>query len=314
MSDRYVAVKTDDKAYSVVEDAQKRMTSNFVRQLFLFENECYPKVDEEFLTYLAIYAKLHPESNGQIYVAVPKGGNPNRVWVWRFDASKTMLSLVEKGDQEFPVLFSAVAGTGIYYNGAAVTFEEPATLLEDVAEGGGPDSLYNVDAIRGPVPIFLELRAHYTNFMINWGVEYNYKNSGPWTEYVQFDNVPCYDNGTCLDKDDVSATYIDKDGNVQRAYQQTSFARSLFIGAGYLFGANAAEGLGPRLSLRYTDVSIPHGFSLTSHFGWAFEAPLIEKFGGKRNRLIVDADIRFGGHFAKITVCILIQLKTFLRR
>ena len=57
--------------------------------------------------------------------------------------------------------------------------------------------------------------------------------------------------------------------------------------------------MGPRFAVRYTNVSIPHGFALTSHFGWAFEMPMVDKIGGKRNRLIVDADIRFGSHFAQ---------------
>ena len=189
----------------------------------------------------------------------------------------------------------------MYYNGAAITIQDPVEVFASAqanGESAGMSDLLDADGIRGPVPFFLELRAHYTNFMVNWGVEYNYKTSGLWREYVQFDNVPCYEAGTCIDPNSMS-TEVTVDNLIQPAFQETAFAKSLYVGVGYLFGAQAGEGLGPRVALRYTDVSIPHGFAVTSHLGWGFEAPFVEKVGGKRNRLFVDADIRFGAHLSQ---------------
>ena len=64
--------KTEDKSYGVREMARKAVMIDFVRQLFLNEMDCKPIVDDEFLTYLAIYAKLHADAKDNIFVAVQK--------------------------------------------------------------------------------------------------------------------------------------------------------------------------------------------------------------------------------------------------
>ncbi|MEC7985403.1 MAG: hypothetical protein VX278_09580, partial [Myxococcota bacterium] len=149
LTDRLEAIKTDEKSYSVLDDARKRMTIDFVKQLFLFENECKPKVDNDILTYLSIYAKMHPQVQEEIYIAVPKNGNPNKVWVWRYDVETTSLNKVASGNDNFPVHFVGLLNTGFTYTGATAGLAEiePSDLV-----GLSPEDFLELDTVPGAVP------------------------------------------------------------------------------------------------------------------------------------------------------------------
>ncbi|MEL6349940.1 MAG: hypothetical protein AAFV53_42955, partial [Myxococcota bacterium] len=119
LSERLEVTKLDDKIYFVRDVARKRMGVDFIEQLFLYKNECTPDVDGDILNYLAIYAKMHQKA--EIYIAVPENGNPNRVYIWRYDRNSATLSLVGGGGDDFPVRFAFLFSAGVLYNGATVT-------------------------------------------------------------------------------------------------------------------------------------------------------------------------------------------------
>ena len=75
ISDRIELDKLGDKIYFVRDVARKRMGIDFAAQLMDRPNECTPELDSDILTYLNIYAKIHPEA--EVFIAVPIAGNPN---------------------------------------------------------------------------------------------------------------------------------------------------------------------------------------------------------------------------------------------
>lgn len=299
LSERYEATKTEGKAYRVLEVARKRMEVDFVRQLFLYENECTPQVDGDILTYLSIYAKLHPKVQNQIYIAVPKAGNPNKVWVWRFDTSSTTLSKVASGDEEFPVHFVATMGSGALYNGATVAFTAPEP--DAVANGANPLNSINPELIAANMPIAFDLRAHYTKFMLQVGIEFGLSlNDEGWTEYYQTpsngdaDVVTVELNEECMgyDTDDRREGSVDGCNIVQEVYHTSRFSQNRYIGAGYLFGRDASFGYGLRTGVRFGWMNMPYSYVTTAHLGYTQPLELFEV--GKRIRPVVDADIRVG--------------------
>ena len=70
LSDRYIADKTDDKAYPPLENANNDDTE-FRNQFFRYENECSP-LGDNILTHLAIL-KLHPgeQRDGPLHPRIP---------------------------------------------------------------------------------------------------------------------------------------------------------------------------------------------------------------------------------------------------
>ena len=129
------------------------MELDFVAQLFLRETECTPQVDSDILTYLSIYAKMHPEVDTEIYISVPKAGNPNKVWVWRFDPTSTTLSKVKDGIEEFPVHFVATMGTGMLYNGFNLSYTPPQA--DAIVGGSNPIDAVDLDGTEANMPFRL---------------------------------------------------------------------------------------------------------------------------------------------------------------
>ena len=68
--------------------------------------------------------------------------------------------------------------------------------------------------------------------------------------------------------------------------------RHLWLGAGVVFGRNAALGFGPRLGLRWGWLNMPHGWELTLNPGLAWQPPVPK--GGDRVRPLIDIDLRGG--------------------
>lgn len=307
LTDRLEAIKTEDKAYRVLELARKRMEVEFIRQLFLFEEDCSPQVDSDILTYLSIYTKMHPEATKQIFIAVPKAGNPNKVWVWRFDASTTSLKLVQSGKEEFPVHFVGTMGTGALYNGATISVTQPdpnqAQTMTD------PTTFIQPELLSANVPFSFDLRAHYTKFMVQVGVEYGMNlNEEGWTEYYQTPGMPRDDdsymdiatvqlNESCLTNNADGQRTVDSKVTsdctiVQEVYHTAKFSKHRYVGFGYLFGRDASFGYGLRTGLRFGHLNMPNSFVTTAHLGYTY--PLDQFEINKRVKPILDADIRAG--------------------
>ena len=315
LSDRFEAVKTEEKAYRVLEIARKRMEIDFVRQLFLYENECKPDVDSDILNFLSIYAKLHPEVSKQIYVAVPKHGNPNKVWVWRFDPTTTSLNLVESGKEEFPVHFVATVGTGALFSGATVGYDASKITPETIASGDADPVSGALDS--ASIPFIFDLRIHYTRFMVQFGREYgmNATAEGEWIEYYQTpgwvenddeewelfgrdeDIITVRVDDECFHNDDgkgprESGKALGECDVVEEVYNSNNFNVNRYFGLGYVFGRDAAFGYGLRAGARWGFVNMPKSWATTAHVGYTYPLNMFEV--NKRVRPVVDADIRLG--------------------
>ena len=271
LADRYEA-RTDDRAYNVLDDARKSLTTSLIRQLFQFENECKPKVTSDIITHLATYTLLHPQVRGEVYIAVPKNGNPHQMWIWRYDPETFSLSRVANGSDDFPFNLVGLVNVGAMFSGVNFALKPP-TLT-------GPPVDFN--AIPATVPASLELRIHYARFMVNLGVEFAYNASGKWEEIYPSN----------IDKSKSLGCETDGESCLPQTHT-TTYNQTNFLGVGYLFGKDAATGLGPRAAIRAGWSELPHAVTTTAHFGWTLPAPKMKRIN-KRIRLIVDADFRLG--------------------
>ncbi len=319
LSERLEIGKLKERIYSVREVARKLMGVDFIEQLFLYKNECVPEVDGDILNYLAIYAKLHEKA--EIYIAVPENGNPNRVYVWRYDRASAQLSLVGGGSDGFPVRFAFVFSSGLLYNGATVTYTEPsAEDVEGIEAGdvvgvnlGDATGLVDADLDPAFLPLNLELRGHYNRLMINMGAEFSLgltdggdlsgtgEDTGRLIEYYQHPG-----NNDQGGKDEVIAVQnptasctTDADGKIScsEIYNIRDFNRYLYLGAGMVLGRDAGIGFGPRFAGRFGWTNIPHAYQTTAHFGWAIQPPIPQ--AGGRVRPMLDADLRGGVAIAR---------------
>ena len=309
LSERLEVTKLEDRIYFVRDVARKRMGTDFIEQLFLYKNECTPDVDGDILNYLAIYAKLHEK--GEIYIAVPENGNPNRVYIWRYDRSSAQLSLVGGGGDDFPVRFAFLFSSGALYNGATVTYKEPTN--EEVANieagnllGVGLDDaagLIDPELTPALLPLNLELRAHYNRLMVNFGAEFGYgisadggdisgtsADSGALVEYYQHPGnedaiAVANPNSSCSQNENGRLT-------CSEVYNVRSFNRNLYLGTGVLLLRDAGIGFGPRFAARFGWTNLPHAFQTTGHFGWTFQPPIPQ--AGGRVRPLFDVDLRGG--------------------
>ena len=132
ISDSIELDKLDDKIYFVRDVARKKMGIDFIDQLMENPNLCNPEVDGDILTYLAIYAKLHPDA--EIYIAVAEAGNANKMLIWKYDRPTATIQKILDPTGGFPVRFAAFMGTGITFNGATVS--DPVTLSNLHCDGG----------------------------------------------------------------------------------------------------------------------------------------------------------------------------------
>lgn len=294
LSERLEVLKLEEKFYFVRDVARKRMGIDFIEQLFLHKNECSPQVDGDILNYLAIYARLHEKA--EIYIAVPENGNPNKVWIWRYDRASAMLNLVGGGPDSFPVRFALVASAGFMFNGATVTLDNE--LGEDDAEVPGLDgvrSRADKSLENAFLPVNFELRGHYNRLMVEVGAEFGY-NTAEDAIWIERYYLPGHQ--TTLDGDIIAVSeradehFDASEEGLVEAYHMTHWNRYLYMGTGVVLGRDAGLGFGPRIAMRTGWTNLPHAWQTTAHFGWSYQPPVGEF--GKRFRPLVDADFRGG--------------------
>lgn len=299
LSERLEVDKFEDKAYFVRDVARKRMGLEFIEQLMLHPNECTPEVAEYVLHYMAIYAKLHPKP-AEIYVAVPKNGDPNKVWIWRYDRQSATLQLVGGGQDEFPVRFAFVASTGVMYNGAAFSVDSTVdntdiNSLDDPVGNAADRASYDLQSAH--LPVNLTLRGHYNRLMVGFGFEfgYNLAGDGLWVERYRtpehkfdYGDLMVVEAGPAEENEDGSAV------NGPEVYHYKAWSRYTHFDVGVVFGPNAGRAFGPRLALSTGWTDLPHAWVLLGHFGWSLEVPLDVLHVGQRIRPLVDVDARGG--------------------
>ena len=309
LSERLEVSKLEDKIYFVRDTARKKMGVDFIEQLFLHPNECSPALDGDILTYLAIYAKIHEKA--EIYVAVPQYGNPNRVWVWRYDRPSANLQLVGGGADGFPVRFALVVTGGIMYNDATPAFAEDFVTdsLEDQAtapgEIPGVDDVVDIQLNPTYIPVNIEFRVHYNRLMVALGSEFgfNANDESVWVEnyYLpknldaevsqlkEVDNSEDTDGDGTISEDEEDITFVGE----RLLYNRQTINRNLYLGTSVVLGRDAGIGFGPRLGMRIGGTNVPHALQTTAHVGWAFQPPGIKALGD-RVRPFVDVDGRVG--------------------
>lgn len=310
LSERLEVDKFEDKAYFVRDVARKKMGIEFIDQLFLHPNECTPELDGDILTFLAIYAKLHGEA--EIYIAVPKFGNPNKTWIWRYERQTGQLQLVGGGNDGFPVRFAAVANVGLLYNGGQVSFNSEVTdadvqnILEATPRDEAGDRL-DYDLTSGTLPVNFLLRGHYNRLMVEWGMEFG-KNIGENDpRFVEYYYTPVGAGDWDGDKlvvveEETREENLDTDGEVAgpdkvsgvEALHYSSWNRYIWWGTAVVLGRDASLGFGPRLGVRVGWTNLPRAVQPTAHFGWSLEAPIPGLKGTNRVRPMLDVDARAG--------------------
>lgn len=289
LSERLEVTKLEDKIYFVRDAARKKMGIDFIRQLFLHPNECTPSLDGDILNYLAIYAKIHEKA--EIYVAVPQEGNPNRVYIWRYDRPTATLQLVAGGADQFPVRFAAVTSVGLLYDGADRSFDTSVQAPTDPDEAEAFfDPMNRIDVSLDPayVPWTFELRGHVNRLMLALGAEAGFNVSGT-TQWFETYRTPGHPDADVLQDQNIP------NGGTRPVpvYNERNISRDLYLGTSVVLGRDAGVGFGPRLGMRVGWTNIPYALLTTAHVGWTFPAPGIEP-PGERVRPLVDIDGRLG--------------------
>jgi hypothetical protein len=328
LSERLEVSKLEDKIYFVRDTARKKMGTDFIEQLFLHPNECTPALDGDILNYLAIYAKIHEKA--EIYIAVPQYGNPNRVWVWRYDRPSANLQLVGGGKDGFPVRFALLVQGGVMFNGATPTYNDSAytDALADEGSNPGtlpdPSSVLTVEPKPTYIPVNFELRGHYNRLMVAVGTEFGFNTGGPDGDLQWFEKYHTHGNPDAITIDKVGTVeeqvlddngdpipVLDEDGNPEvdgdgnpvyqterlpygsKAYNEVEINRDIYVGASVVLGRDAGIGFGPRIGFRVGWTNVPYALQTTAHVGLTLAPPGIKPVGD-RVRPFVDVDARAG--------------------
>ena len=319
LSDRVEAIRLIERFSFVRQNAWKKMGIGFQEQLMEHPYECNPDLDGDILTYLSIYAKLHPTS--EIYIAVPKGGStaPGRIFLWRWNRSTSQLVLVQDNTGGFPIRFAAVFSSGLAFSTFSFTPPDDAAFEEALLdqEPGSPPNfaalggalLDFAPVIDGP-PLDFQLRGHYNRLMMASGVQFKVGLNGPGS-YTDLYQVNGADNHSAVELvatdcgpgdegvtgcvgtgDSVQGTKVVN----QLALRERSLQRLVYATIGVVLGRDAAVGFGPRGYLRFGWYNAPHAVDMTAHLG------MTPKLGGEpegderpgRARLLADFDVFAG--------------------
>jgi hypothetical protein len=311
LSERLEVTKLEGKRYFVRDVARKKMGLDLIEQLFLHLNECTPQLEGVILNYLAIYAKIHEKA--EIYIAVPKEGNPNKTAMWRYDRPTASLSKVQGGDDAFPIHFALQIAGGLGYSGATLSYAGPdaqdaagAAASSDFAVD--PNNLVNLEAIPALIPLNVEFRAHYNRLALGIGAEAGFLPEGVFLERYfldgNLDGVVYNDADDAFNNPQAGDTFSYEgqelaDGETPPDWEQvfhTDFVnRSLYLTGGVVLGRDAGLGLGPRIMLRVGWSNMPYALNTTAHFGWNFAIPMKKEL--PRVRPYVDVDGRAGATF-----------------
>lgn len=309
LSERLEVTKLEDKRYFVRDVARKKMGLDFIEELMLHPNECTPPLDGDILNYLSIYAKIHEKA--EIYIAVPKDGNPNKVFIWRYDRPSATLQLVRGSGEGFPVRFAAMVAGGIEYNGANVTYELPkgenvASNAQNGDASFDPSEGLDSQALPALIPLTFEIRGHYNRLMVAFGAEAGFNTGGAngSSQMVERFFIPGHDNpgdetvvyagnDDQVDGKADGENFTPDDTNDAEIYNEQTVNRDLYTSLGIVLGRDAGIGFGPRFAVRLGWTNLPYALQTTAHFGWTFAAPGIKNLGD-RVRPFVDIDGRGG--------------------
>lgn len=264
LSDRVSTDRLTDGFYFVRGNARKKMGIDFQEQLMEHPYECIPALDGDILTYLSIYASLHPEA--EVYIAVPKAGStaPGRIFLWRWDRAAGVLQRVADNTGGFPVRFSALFSTGVAFGTVDLADPQPVDLaaLASGQEPGAPLTVpYGVDSllpsaslVLDGVPLEVQLRGHYNRLMVGVGASFKVGTGGA-------------DSFVDLYQTDGRLLTETVDGTESAVLRRRAVQRLVYAMVGGVLGRDASLGFGPRAYLRTGWTNAPHAVDLTAHAG-----------------------------------------------
>ena len=272
--------RSTDEVWSVLQEARQRIDHDLRDALAADAGASVPRVDEEPLAWLAIYAALHPTS--EIFVAVPDAASgARRAAVWRWDREYGLLARVRREPAPFVVRFAGIATLGA--SAATVRFRpasdtDPAEYFTEPDGAVDPEEGFTLDGL----PLTLEVRGHVGHGFLGAGLSYTLGWTGdePWADLYP------------------------TDGNVVRgptsdaiALRERSVRRLIYGLTGVAFGPTAAEGFGPRAAVRVGWTNVPHALDVTAHARFARRVGLGARSaatGGQRIQFAIDGGL-FGG-------------------
>ncbi|MEQ1506105.1 MAG: hypothetical protein ABMB14_27985, partial [Myxococcota bacterium] len=332
MSDHYERTVIPERFDFVRQNARKRMGIDFIEQLMEHPSDCVPTLSGDIVNYLAIYAKLHPDS--EIYIAVPYGGStaPGRIFLWRWMRPQAALQLVLDNTGGFPVRFAAIIGAGLAFNSGDLAYPTDEQLQGAVSTPPAPGEEVPVgqtvdDFLPKPTfnpegaPIFYQLRGHYNRLIVGAGMQYKVvMGDQPYKDLYQVETdeghvAVQYVGGTASRHAGTTPTgstsgtptgsststngstpATPPDGQIEQvALRERTLQRLVYAMVGVMLGRDAGVGFGPRGYLRLGWYNAPHAVDMTGHVG------LTSRIGSKKDdarigrvRALVDADF-FGG-------------------
>lgn len=312
LSVRYERMSVDKDLDFPRQTAHKRMGLDLIDQLMENPYECIPDLAGDIVNYLAIYAKLHPEDD--IYVAVPQFGStsPGRIFLWRWDRSRSILKRVEDNTGGFPIRFAALVSAGVAFSGAQYADPDSAAIQEQLASPPpteGPDPKAQAAAFAPTltptlegIPIDYQLRGHFNRLMMGVGISLKVGTTGqPFYDLFQTQHNDVVaplkgdDNGiNTTTPEDGGEPVVFADREI--ITRQRNIQRLVYALGGVMLGKDAAVGFGPRGYVRVGWYNVPHAVDLTAHLGMTPKGPAAKKEDERsgRVRLLLDVD-GFGG-------------------
>lgn len=264
MSERLEVLKPDDGLLPIRDESRRSVAQSLIRSLEKDLGGCSATPPKGVASSLVLYARQHKDP---VYVAMAAGDNPADVEVWLINADRATLDKVIAPGGSFPVRFAGLFGTGITFNGA--TLREPTVSSQ--GRIGRPDARINV----GYVPITFHLRGHYKNLMVTTGLELGFPISDEF-----------YDSYA------VPKGHVVHDGTGAPTLKNPVLNRNMFLGAGYMHGARAGEGIGFRGFARVAAYDVPRTIEPSLHVGITTEGPV--KGDGGRVTSLLDFNGFFG--------------------
>ncbi|TVQ89434.1 MAG: hypothetical protein EA397_15355 [Deltaproteobacteria bacterium] len=264
LAERLEVLKPDDGLLPIRDESRRSVAQVLARALARDLGGCSATPPSGVSSSLVLFAKQHSDP---VYVAMAVDDNPADTEVWLINAERATLDKVIAPGGNFPVRFVALFGSGITINGA--TLREPS--VSSTGRIGRPDARIDV----GYVPINFHLRGHYKSLLVTTGVELG---------------VPV--GRQFADSYAVPRGHAVLDGNNNYVLKNPIVNRNVFLGAGYMHGARAGEGIGLRAIGRAAIYDVPRTIEPSIHLGWALEGPA--KGDGGRVTSILDFNGFFG--------------------
>ena len=189
LSERLETIKLEEKILFCAGRGAQKDGRDLQRPAVLSPKRVYSRSRWRHSELFGDLPKFH--SKAEVFIAVPENGNPNKVWIWRYDPKAAQLIQVGGALTVFPFDSWAYFSTGLVYNGASLSYDNEVTgdgATSVLLEGVNGQVLVSANLESGAWVFDFELRGHYNRLMINMGFETGRPTSAAsdgWVEYYQ---------------------------------------------------------------------------------------------------------------------------------